>query len=588
MNLTNVADFLRRFEQRYKHFSFFGAGVALSTFVLGAILAALIIQSEIIPRALQKIDARLNPEVKTDTVAYSWRTVETGLHTLNISDAIPIGAVDPAGAGGGIAEANGSILFATPQGRLGSFRLADNKIDYFDLRVPMNVQTFMDSRYWMRPRYNPNFFRVHDILIVESDAAPATLYVSHHYYQDDCIYLAVSRTEIDLSSDVPRFPDSQWERFVTIDPCIHLPTLEENGWPYSGNMTGGRMIQYDDASILMGVGGFAWEYGESLRAKGENVDFAKVLQIDLETGSRTVFAEGLRNAQGLTLDSSGRLWETESGPQGGDELNLVLPGQHYGFPTVSVGMDYAAFGLPRTPIDTNPVQGRHEGYESPRHAWMPSVAPSNLIAVDTENAFELWENDLIVSTLRGHALYRIRLEGDEVMYTEKIDLGRRLRDIIQLSTGELAIWDNYNHLIFIRDDDALIQNAIDAETISVSGYEKIRSMEAEVASANAAVWGATQYSVHCAGCHSLDDTPASGPTLAGLFDRPAGGLEGYPYSPDLAAAGGRWTTERVAKFAMDPQSISSNTIMPAIQIGKWEAEAIAEYIKSNPVQNTDE
>ena len=585
MGTTSRVERLRNYLSGLHRSWYIGTAAAALAFLIGVGATATAVQTNLVPRAMNKIDEILNPEPQLDEVTVSWRTLETGLHTLFVSDPIHIGDIDTAGHGGGIAEANDTILFVSPQGQIGYFHLKEKTVDFYDLTVPMNIQAVMDSRFWMHPRINPNFFRVHDILLTEDQRH---LYVSHHDYRDACVSVVISRIEIDLSADVPTFPNSDWERFATMEPCMDLAVIEASQWQYSGNMSGGRMIQYDESSILMGVGSLTWPYAEEVLAAGGQVDLAKMFLFDLETGERTLFAEGLRNPQGLAMDAQGGIWEVESGPQGGDELNFISQDKHYGFPNVSLGMGYASLGVPRTTIYSNPVQGRHEGYEAPSYAWMPSIAPSSAIAIDTEHAFELWENDLIVGSLRGKALFRVRTDGSEVIYAEPINLDRRIRDMIQLSTGELVIWDDFKHLIFIRDEFATAESPLGSDTFSISGYDGIRVREAAVLETNRDAWAAGGFNVHCAGCHAIDDGPSSGPTLAGLFDRGVGNLERYPYSPGLADAGGRWTEDRLAKFMMNPESIAPGSSMPAINLDQWEARAIATYIKENAVEIEEE
>ncbi len=91
-----------------------------------------------------------------------------------------------------------------------------------------------------------------------------------------------------------------------------------------------------------------------------------------------MFADGVRNPQGLATNDDGNIWEAEHGPQGGDEINLVLEGADYGWPTVSLGVHY---GKPRASIPTNPVHGRHEAFNPPVMAFLPSVGLSAIAAI---------------------------------------------------------------------------------------------------------------------------------------------------------------------------------------------------------------
>ena len=146
-----------------------------------------------------------------------------------------------------------------------------------------------------------------------------------------------------------------------------------------------------------------------------------------------IWSWGHRNPQGLAVDpATGAVWETEHGPRGGDELNLVRPGANYGWPVVSHGVDY----------DGKPFTARTggEGFEAPRFVWVPSVAASGL-AFYTGTPFPWWRGSLFSGGLAGEVLVRITLEGDLVMSAETLLLGEigRIRDVRQGPDGLLYL-----------------------------------------------------------------------------------------------------------------------------------------------------
>ena len=126
----------------------------------------------------------------------------------------------------------------------------------------------------------------------------------------------------------------------------------------------------------------------------------KLVRVEIETGRAETLASGLRNPQGLTRDAAGTLWETEHGPWGGDELNVLEPGGNYGWPLVSYGVWYQ-----KTIIGSNDKDvARHDGFIKPVFSWVPSIGISNLI-VNDERWFPLWKDDLLISSLR--SLFKI-------------------------------------------------------------------------------------------------------------------------------------------------------------------------------------
>lgn len=126
----------------------------------------------------------------------------------------------------------------------------------------------------------------------------------------------------------------------------------------------------------------------------------------------SVYSVGHRNPQGMALDpSTGRIWATEHGPRGGDELNIVVSGGDYGWPVVSHGINYN--GTVLTP------HVRAKGVEQPAWYWRPSIGVSGLAFYDGD-AFGLWRGKLLVTGLAPRELRLLTLDGDRVQHEETI------------------------------------------------------------------------------------------------------------------------------------------------------------------------
>jgi len=137
-----------------------------------------------------------------------------------------------------------------------------------------------------------------------------------------------------------------------------------------------------------------------------------------------IWASGLRNGEGLAFDPrTGRLWENEHGPRGGDELNVIEKGKNYGWPVIAHGVDY-----PGTPIGEGLTH--KDGMEEPVYYWDPVIAPSGL-AFYTGNLFPQWKDSAFVGGLNGMLLDRLTLVNDKVMAEEPLltDLRARVRDV---------------------------------------------------------------------------------------------------------------------------------------------------------------
>jgi glucose/arabinose dehydrogenase len=138
-----------------------------------------------------------------------------------------------------------------------------------------------------------------------------------------------------------------------------------------------------------------------------------------------IWSYGHRNPQGLAFNpETGQLWETEHGPQGGDEINVIKRGANYGWPVIGYGANYT--------VGTELHRGReHEGMEQPRAFWVPSIGISGLTFYEGE-AFPNWQGNAFVGGMSGNyqRIVRISVNGETVTNREPLLVGQyRARDI---------------------------------------------------------------------------------------------------------------------------------------------------------------
>ncbi len=319
-----------------------------------------------------------------------------------------------------------------------------------------------------------------------------------------------------------------------------------------------------------------------------------------------MLAIGLRNSQGFAIDADGNLWETEHGPQGGDELNLLEPGANYGWHHVTYGVHYGG----TINVENKHELGGHEGYERPAFAWVPSIAISSLI-VNDEQWFPLWKDDLLIGSLgdveNGRSLFRVRRDGTDVQYVERIPVRARVRDIARMPDGRIAILSDEGSVLFLSrsyrycDEESIKQRnaySVDCEELTAlldasqsdpqenGGAAETPDSGDESGSGEAATaTGAQLYATECAACHRLDaEEHGIGPHLVGVIGRSVGQVEGWNLSEALRSLGGVWTRESLAQFLAAPQAFAPGTTMGSQGLSESEAGAIADYIAGLPAR----
>ena len=148
-----------------------------------------------------------------------------------------------------------------------------------------------------------------------------------------------------------------------------------------------------------------------------------------------IWSWGHRNVQGAAIHPvTGELWTTEHGPQGGDELNLTLPGRNYGWPVITYGRNYVT----GTKIGDG---SERADVVAPLAHWVPlSIAPSGMAFLTSER-YPGWKGQLFIGSLRAEALIRIELAGNTVLRQERLlrTLNERIRDVRQGPDGYLYL-----------------------------------------------------------------------------------------------------------------------------------------------------
>ncbi|MDJ0040404.1 PQQ-dependent sugar dehydrogenase [Pantoea allii] len=157
--------------------------------------------------------------------------------------------------------------------------------------------------------------------------------------------------------------------------------------------------------------------------------------VDRQGARPEIWAYGLRNPQGLALNPwTQTMWESEHGPRGGDEVNIIQKGKNYGWPLATYGIDYNGSKVPES-------KGTHvEGTEQPAFYWKVSPAISGMAFYNSAR-FPQWKNSLFIGALKEKNLIRLHINGEKVVEEQRLLDGRneRIRDVRQGPDGYLYV-----------------------------------------------------------------------------------------------------------------------------------------------------
>lgn len=438
--------------------------------------------------------------------------------------------------GGGIEAWDDRFLLVTGDGRLYVFAENGNGgLDVTELphRVPINPEEFVASAaeiYKDRPwkGVEAGVFRVAGALVMDSGGLRRVL-VAHHWWdvQNSCFTLRLSALEGTPAELLAPDGGRSWRTVFDANPCLPLNTTNPAGPRFEGWENGGALarLQGDEILLTVGVHAFDGVTRPENYAQDDSSAYGKIMRIDVVTGEARVYTRGHRNAQGLLVAHDGSIWSSEHGPRGGDEINQIIEGQDYGFPSVTYGTDYAK----RTwPLNDKP--GFHDGYERPIYAFVPSIGPSAITEI-VGPPFDRWEGDLVIGSLKGERLMRARIREERLIFSESMHIGRRIRDVHRTQDGRLLLWTDDSTIAFV---------------------------------APTAVNRGEELAVQCTACHGFTEWIVSGergPNLGGVAGRRVAGRDDYAYSDAMRAFGGRWTRERLDAFLADPQGTVPGTTM---------------------------
>lgn len=325
--------------------------------------------------------------------------------------------------------------------------------------------------------------KMRGLSIVEADGSRATLVTGTPRIWDDSVLRGTAYTGTGWAHEVALHPDyaeNGWIYLSFGDRCSDCNTISrETGQPVSmlklvrGRLDGTKWVDqetiweapretyqagaengasariaFDDKGYVYmtigvltdyrGVQDLDKPYGKIIRMHDDGRTPSDNPFVDVPGALPSIWTLGHRNAQGLDFDpSTGQLWSSEHGPRGGDEGNLILPGHNYGWPLVSLGVDYD--GRPIHYAEEYGIEFDPAHLTPPKIDWTPSPGVSSIVFYRGDQ-FSRWQNHLIVATLARNDLWRYVVDESGVREQELLIHGLgRFRDVEVGPKGELLV-----------------------------------------------------------------------------------------------------------------------------------------------------
>jgi glucose/arabinose dehydrogenase len=218
--------------------------------------------------------------------------------------------------------------------------------------------------------------------------------------------------------------------------------FRQDGPLSAGNHYGCRIAQANDGNLFVTLGdhfsprdeaqNLGNHLGKLIRITPDGSAPADNPFVGRNDARPEIWSYGHRNQQGLAINpASGELWESEHGPRGGDEINIIGKGRNYGWPAIGYGVDYSGAAIH--------ASAARDGMEQPVKYWVPSIAPSGMTFYSAR-LFPKWSGSLFTGALKGKMLVRLSLKDNTVTGEERLlqNLNERIRDVRQGPDG--ALW----------------------------------------------------------------------------------------------------------------------------------------------------
>ena len=277
-----------------------------------------------------------------------------------------------------------------------------------------------------------------DVVLDPDFARNRTIFFTYTEYHDRTIgNTSVARAVLDVNANAIR------------DVKVLLktnPFLPNDQTLAMGTKTGGRIAIGKDGFLYVSIGdrdnagtrpwGVAQvndtHLGKIVRITRDGAPAPGNPFIGMAGALPEIWAIGFRSQEGLAFDPKGTLWQTEHGPRGGDELNIIERGKNYGWPVVSHGIDYRGG-------DIGDGEVAKAGTEQPAYYWSPSVAVAGLAFYTGKS--NAWKDSVFIGLLNGRGVSRLKIVNNKAVEEEVLlaDRKARIRDVRMGNDGSILV-----------------------------------------------------------------------------------------------------------------------------------------------------
>ena len=288
--------------------------------------------------------------------------------------------------------------------------LSNDKINF--KQIKNNINDFIDLKQFKKL----NKFSLKDILIFKNK-----VFISYtDEIKEDCWNTSIIYGNID-------YENIKFEKLFSSKECVHSSNNIDK--EFNAHASGGRIIGFDDNHILLSIGDYISRH---LAQNKESVN-GKIIKINVDNGDYEVISMGNRNPQGLYFDKENNfILETEHGPWGGDEINLIEIDKisqdeilNYGWAIASAGEHYGGRNrYNKKKYEKYPLYKSHSeyGFIEPLKSFVPSIGISEIVKIE--------KNRYVVSSLKDKSLYFFELNDEKkIMNLDRVKVFERVRDL---------------------------------------------------------------------------------------------------------------------------------------------------------------